>query len=281
MAEVIKSDSAKGPFRGLRAWLIAKDNHLTSLTSEKAEHWGKVMKAKCRILTIIAEHEIALPSQSVLFQGRPVPIHTIVPMLECACGLYAFKPMGHKSLNESFKMTTEQALYCTIMMREGEDEFDEVLRNMLTWNKQDEQGGWSFNTINYAFGNVNLWGKVLEFENGYRAQYAQIQEVLLPLGTPAEVIAGISQNYDCDVREMDVAVINDYATQHPQQLSAWSQYRSSPILMPAMPASISGTFLSLPSIRNITSNLMTTLQSTLIGQDPPSPEDEEADEDEE
>lgn len=53
--------------------------------------------------------------------------------------------------------------------------------------------------LNYAYGRVQLWGKVIRCKRGYRAQHARPLDVLL-LSQDEEAAAGIAQRYGCEVR---------------------------------------------------------------------------------
>ena len=57
-----------------------------------------------------------------------------------------------------------------------------------------------------AYGKVALWGRVIEHEHGYRAQYAYPQSIVVPASVPnaQNVARALANTYGCEARVENV-----------------------------------------------------------------------------
>ena len=50
-----------------------------------------------------------------------------------------------------------------------------------------------------VIGYVDLWGKVVEHENGYRAEYGQVKSLFLHDAIREDIVRGLTNQYECDI----------------------------------------------------------------------------------
>lgn len=132
---------------------------------------------------------------------------------KCTCGFYAMKTNEVTAQGKICSLISRMEAYQELLAEHGYLDSD-ILQQVMRF------------ILRYVWGEVALWGKIVEYEYGYRAEYAQVEHLYITV--PAEIMNPeddikihwdsnfwrkhmkdgrriLSQNYDCDV---DILIIN-------------------------------------------------------------------------
>jgi hypothetical protein len=219
---------------GKRMWDIDKDGFLTGRTSlGKHKKWEKVEEAVCN-RNDYDEYNYSrmFPDEWYRYQREP----HLPPVKSCSCGIYAYfaekweMPENEEESVVSISKDLDLAMFLNRERYDGSflSEFnttrffnnffwmeeqmgEELFHNMYAYIRNDNKP----NTV--AFGFINAWGRIVEHHRGFRCQYAQVQRLILPCGTPEDIQEKLSRNYDCDISVLNKEGIEGIQKQHERE----------------------------------------------------------------